>query len=161
MAALFSQDTGFLFRTDQGVIDAKTWLRGTVLIVVVLAVLTVIWRLAAPYAQHDLDSAPLFSLPTLLAYVYLLFFSFAVILGAICHYNLSAKRWRDRGRPPSLAGLLPVLALLAGSAHWLQPRVSEVMPVGYVVGIDALLAAVALWSIVELGFFPASTSANR
>jgi uncharacterized membrane protein YhaH (DUF805 family) len=75
-----------------------------------------------------------------------------VLLIAICHYNLSAKRWRDRGRPPALAGLLPFLTLMTGAAYWLQPRIADSMSFAYVLGIDVVLVAIIIWNIVELGF---------
>ena len=150
-AGLPESGARFLYRTDQGRIDAKTWVRGTLMLGAILGVLTAIWVFLSPYAEHDLDKTPLFAWRTFAAYVYLMFYAFAVILIAICHYNLSAKRWRDRGWPSSLAGLLPLSALLAGAAHWLQPRVAEVMPFWYVAAVDVLLVAVIVWNVVELG----------
>jgi uncharacterized membrane protein YhaH (DUF805 family) len=158
MAASFAEFAGrFGFRTDQGRIGAKTWRQGTVFLGVPLAVLTLIWFLLAPFAQHDLANTPFLAWGTVAAFVYLLFYAFAVLLIAICHYNLSAKRWRDRGWPfpGALAGLLPLAALMSGAAHWLQPREAEVISYWYVAGADAALVAIAAWNIVELGFFEA------
>jgi uncharacterized membrane protein YhaH (DUF805 family) len=153
MAASLSKFAGrFEFRTDQGRIDAKTWRQGTVLLGVLLAVLTMVWLLLSPLTRHDLAHSPFLAFGTITAFVYLLFYAFAVLLIAICHYNLSAKRWRDRGWPGALAGLLPLAALLSGAAHWLQPRVAEVLPYWSVVGVDAALVAIAAWNVVELGF---------
>jgi uncharacterized membrane protein YhaH (DUF805 family) len=120
-----------------------------------LAVLTLIWLVLAPFAQHDLSRAPFLAWATVATFVYLIFYAFAILLIAICHYNLSAKRWRDRGWrfPGALAGLLPLAALASGAAHWLQPRVAEDIPFWYVVGADAVLAAIVVWNAVELGFF--------
>ncbi|MDQ6703664.1 MAG: hypothetical protein M3Z96_11485 [Pseudomonadota bacterium] len=143
----------FGFRTDQGRIDAKTWRQGTAFLSAPLAVLTLIWFLLAPFAHRDLATTPFLAWTTLAAFVYLLFYAFAVLLIAICHYNLSAKRWRDRGWPGALAGLLPLFALFSGAAHWLQPRVAEVMPYGYVAALDAALVAIIVWNVVELGSF--------
>jgi len=153
MAARFAKFAGrFGFRTDQGRIDAKTWWQGTALLGALLAVLTLIWLLLAPFAEHDLAKTPFLAWGTIAAFTYLLFYAFAVLLIAICHYNLSAKRWRDRGWPSGLAGLLPLAALLSGAAHWLQPRVSEVISYWYVVGTDACLLAIIVWNVAELGF---------
>jgi uncharacterized membrane protein YhaH (DUF805 family) len=147
----------FGFRTDQGRIDAKTWWQGTAILGVPLAVLTLIWFLLAPYAHRDLASTPFLAWRTIAAFVYLLFYAFAILLIAICHYNLSTKRWRDRGwpYPGALAGLLPLAALVSGAAHWLQPRVADVLPYWYVAGVDATLVAIVAWNVVELGFFEA------
>jgi uncharacterized membrane protein YhaH (DUF805 family) len=159
MAASFAQFAGrFGFRTDQGRIDAKTWRQGSAFLCVLLAVLTLVWFLLAPFAHRDLASTPFLAWGTVAAFVYLMFYAFAILLIAICHYNLSAKRWRDRGWrfPGALAGLLPLCALLSGAVHWLQPRVAEVIPYWYVAGVDAALVAIIAWNVLELGFFEAS-----
>jgi uncharacterized membrane protein YhaH (DUF805 family) len=149
-----SDESGFrfLFRQDHGRIDPLTWWRGSAGLGGVLAVLTAIWLYLSPSAHRDLGTTPFLAWWTLAAYVYLLVYAFAVLLIAICHTNLSAKRWRDRGRPPSLAGLLPLAALVTGAAHWLQPRVAETISYWYVLGTDLLLAGIIVWTIVELGF---------
>ncbi|WOJ88828.1 hypothetical protein RZS28_13555 [Methylocapsa polymorpha] len=143
----------FLFRTDQGRINARTWRRGTALLLAILIVLTAIWLPLEPLTHRDLATTPFFAWATVAAFAYLVLYAFAVLLIAICHYNLSAKRWRDRGWPGALAGLLPFFALLSGAAHWLQPRVAEVVPYWYVAGVDVLLVAVIVWNLVELGVF--------
>jgi uncharacterized membrane protein YhaH (DUF805 family) len=145
-------DANFLFRTEEGRIGVKTWRRGTILLAAPLAILTAIWLVLEPYAYRDLSTTAFFAPMTLVAYIYLLFYAFAVLLIAICYYNLSAKRWRDRARPASFAGLLPFFALLSGAMHWLQPRVADVIPFAYVVLVDLALVAIIGWNIVELGF---------
>jgi uncharacterized membrane protein YhaH (DUF805 family) len=144
----------FGFRTDQGRIDAKTWLQGTLFLALPLAVLTLIWFLWAPFTRPDTESSGLSPWETLAAYVYVLFYGFAVLLIAISHYNLSVKRWRDRGWRFSgaLAALLPLFALFSGAAHLAQPRLAEVMPYWYIVIIDAALIAIITWNAVELGY---------
>ena len=159
MAASFAQFAGrFGFRTDQGRTDAKTWRQGSAFLCVLLAVLTLVWFLLAPFAHRDLASTPFLAWGTVAAFVYLMFYAFAIFLIAICHYNLSAKRWRDLGwrGPGALAGLLPLCALLSGAVHWLQPRVADVLPFWYVAGVDAALLAIIVWNVLELGFFEAS-----
>jgi len=52
-------------------------------------------------------------------------------------------------------------ALLAGAAHWLQPRVAEVMPFWYVAAVDVLLVAVIVWNVVELGYLGARPATTR
>ncbi len=141
----------FLFRSDQGRIDARTWWRGSAGLGAILAALTAIWVYLSPAAHRDLGTTPFLAWWTLAAYIYLLLYAFAVLLIAICHTNLSAKRWRDRGRPASLAGLLPLAALVSGAAHWLQPRVEQFIPYWYVLGTDLLFAAIVVWTVIELG----------
>lgn len=148
-------DARFGFRTDKGRIGARTWLEGALLLGAVLAVLTMIWILVEPYAHRQLASdSALFELKTFLAFLYLLFYAFAVIFIGISFYNLSAKRWRDRGRSAGFAGLPLVLALVAGSVHWLQPRVADVMSIWYAVAADLGFAGVLIWTAVELGLRP-------
>lgn len=144
----------FLYRSDAGEIDAKTWIKGSLMLGGLLAVLTAIWFLLAPYAHHDLDVTPFFAVNTFMAYFYLMIYAFAVLLIAISHYNLSAKRWRARGWPSSLAGLLPLLALFAAAAHWLEPRTPQDIAAWQVRGLDILLAGVICWNIAELAFRP-------
>lgn len=154
MLASMADFTGrFGFRTDQGRIDAAAWRQGTLFLAVPLAVLTLIWFVLAPFTQHDLARTPFLAWGTMAAFIYLMFYAFAILLIAICHYNLSAKRWRDRGWrfPGALAGLLPIAALISGAAHWLQPREAEIISYWYVAGIDFALVAVIAWNAVELG----------
>lgn len=149
--AFLTAPAGFLFKTDQGEIDATAWRRGATLLLAVIVVSTVVWRLLAPYARHDLDTMAFFRPLTIIAYVYLIAFSFAVILTAICFTNLTAKRLRARRRPPALAGLLPLTCLFAGAAHWLQPRMGDEFPYATVLLFDALVLLVAIWIVVECG----------
>ncbi len=142
----------FLFRSDQGRIDAPTWWRGSAGLGAVLAALTAVWLYLSPSAYRSLGTTPFLAWWTLTAYAYLLLYAFAVLLIAVCYTNLSAKRWRDRGRPASFAGLLPLAALVTGAAHWLQPRVTEFIPYWYVLGTDLLLVGLLVWTVVELGF---------
>ncbi|WP_158811154.1 hypothetical protein [Beijerinckia sp. L45] len=142
----------FLFQAEDGAIDAPTWRRHAGWMAAALVGTTVIWRLLAPYAHHDLATSAFLAPMTILAFVYLLVFSFFVLLLAISFYFLSAKRLRDRGEPTALAGLLPFLALVSGSLHFIQPQVPDVIAIWYVIGVDILLAAVGVWMIVDLGF---------
>jgi uncharacterized membrane protein YhaH (DUF805 family) len=142
----------FLFRQDRGTIGRAVWWRWTMVLALILGVLSGIWRMLLPYANRTVEAGErLFEPLTFVAYAYLLLFAFAVILIGICHYNLSAKRWHDRGRIGGLAGLLPLAALLDGAAHWLQPRIPQDMPVWTVTAMDAVLLAVIVWNVIELG----------
>jgi uncharacterized membrane protein YhaH (DUF805 family) len=147
-----ARDFRFLYRQDRGRIDARTWWKGSAWLGALLAVLTALWLYLSPAAHRDLGATPFLAWWTLAAYVYLLFYAFAVLLIAICHTNLSAKRWRDRGRPASLAGLLPLAGLVSGAAHWMQPRVEAFIPHWYVVGVDFVFVGIVVWTVVELGF---------
>ena len=71
-------------------------------------------------------------------HAYFLVYAFALILCAVAEYFVSAKRFADRGKPPALAGLAPFSLLLAGAAHWYQPRSEGTMPEGLVYVFDAL-----------------------
>ncbi len=141
----------YLYRTDAGRIDAGTWWRGTLLLGGIFLVLTLVLVWVLPYTEHDLAKTPLLSPSALGANLYVVIYTFALLMIGICHYNLSAKRWRDRGRPAALAGLLPFFAFLAGALHWLQSRVATALPAFVIIGVDGLLAVILLWNIVDLG----------
>jgi uncharacterized membrane protein YhaH (DUF805 family) len=144
----------FLFRTDKGVVNREVWWLGSAVIGGVVAVTTAIWLAIAPLATTDLARRGLVDPTALSVYLYLMVYAFVVLIAAICWYNLSAKRFRDRGRRPGLAGLPLLLALLAGALHWVQPRVPETIP-GWTTGaLDIVLLLVILWIIVELGMKP-------
>lgn len=144
----------FLYRTEQGRIDRATWARGAAALALVIAPFALVWFFLSPYTAHDLAKDPFFVPMTAVAYAFVIVYAFVILLVAVSYVNLSAKRFRDLGRewPVGLAGLAPLMALIAGAAHWLQPRVAEVMPVYWVWGADAVLVAVIGWTAYELGF---------
>ena len=146
----------FLFRTDRGVVNREVWWMGTAILAGIAALSTGIWFTISPYVTTDLSRRGLVDPVALGVYAYLMVHAFMILLTAICWYNLSAKRFRDRGRPPSLAGLPLVLAVFAGALHWLQPRVSETIPVWSTGVLDIVLLIVVLWTIYELGIRPAA-----
>jgi uncharacterized membrane protein YhaH (DUF805 family) len=141
----------FLYRSDAGAINAGTWWRGAVFLAAVLAALTLGLVYLLPYAKHDLGKTPLLSVSAFGANVYILFYVFALILISVCYYNLSAKRWRDMGRPPALAGLLPFLALLSGALHLLDARVGTSLLHAISIITDIVLALTLFWNIIGLG----------
>ena len=138
----------FLFRTDQGQIDRLTWWRGTVPIACIGALATVGWLVVRPFTHDALHQPPGLAV---LGYVYLLLFTFAVVLLFICEYNLSAKRFSARGKPRALAAVLPVSALLAGALAWYVPRSQAALP-DFAVWLGVMgVGAVAVWNAIELG----------
>ena len=149
----------FLYRSDQGRIDKVAWLRGVRTLALVLVPFALIWMVLAPYTDHDIATSPFFVPQTALAYAFAILYAFVVVLVAVSYVNLSAKRFRDRGFAPALgfASLAPFAALIAGAAHWLQPRVAEAMGRGWVWGVDAVLIGVVLWTLYELGLQPSKT----
>jgi uncharacterized membrane protein YhaH (DUF805 family) len=150
----------FLFRTDQGRIDVKTWWGGSLRLGGIFALMTIAAVLSTPYMKHDLAASPFFAWSVIAAYVYIVIYVFALILIAICFYNLSAKRWRDRAKPSALAGLLPFGALLAGAAHWLYPQMGGDVPAWSVALIDIAFVALLFWTIIELGVMPSKLTQN-
>lgn len=150
-----SDDTFFfLFRTDRGRIDSAVWWRGTLPLLVVAALLTGGWLLLRPYATQDLATSPSLGVATLAAYIYLVVFAFASVLIAICEYNLSAKRFRDRGRPAVLAAVLPLTLLGAGALIGFVPSSLGALPDWTETVVLAVVLAVAVWNVVDLGFGP-------
>lgn len=152
--AIDAERIRFLYRTEQGRIDRAAWVRGAGALAAVLAPFLLIWLPLAPYTDHDLARGdPFFAPMTAVAYGYVILLTFVILLVAVSWVNLSAKRFRALGykAPLALAGLAPLVALVVSATHWLQPRVAEVMPRFWVWGADAVLVAVAAWTIYELG----------
>ena len=152
MASVLSgEGLRFLYRSEEGVIDRRVWWLGALPLAAILFAMTMIWFALEPYARRGLDERAFLDPLTIVAYLYLAAFAFAVIFGSVCFVVLSMKRLRDRARPPGLAGALPLAALLAGAANWLEPQID-----GSLVSILALLSWIALaaaivWTIVEMG----------
>ena len=142
----------FLYRTDQGRIDRGAWLNGALPLIMLMLPLTMILREALQFANRPLSERAFYDLPTIAANSFILVYALAMLLIAISWVNLGAKRFRDRGRPAplALAGLLPLAMFAAAAAHWLQPRVAEIMPRWSVTAADALVIAVALWTLAEM-----------
>lgn len=141
----------FLFRTDEGRIDAPTWRRNAALLLAIFAALTVIWIFVEPYAQHDLAREPLFAFSVLAANLYRLVYGLASILLLISYYNLSAKRWRDIGLPSALAGLWPFLVCIVAALHWLELRLVGEIPHVVVIVTDVIVIVTLIWNVLELG----------
>jgi uncharacterized membrane protein YhaH (DUF805 family) len=141
----------FLFQTYEGTIDRRTWRSGALLLAAILIPLTAIWLVLAPATHRDLSTPELLNFRTFLAFVYLVIFAFAVILIAVSWTNLSAKRFRAIRRPAAFATALPLAALIAGAAHWFQPRAADVFPDWGLIIVDIVITAAAVWSFYELG----------
>lgn len=141
----------FLFRSDQGRIGRATWWRGTLPLAALALAGTVGWLLLRPFAHHDLSEQAFIAPLTILAYVYLLVYAFALILIGVCEYNLSAKRFRDRGLPGALAAVLPLSLLFGSALIWFIPRSFDTVPDWAAPLTFVALAGVAVWNIVELG----------
>ncbi len=150
MALAGGTDWRFLFRQEEGAIGVRDWRRGALALAIPMAAMTAVWLALLPFANRDLDERRFIDPMTILVYSYLMVFAAAILLAAICFYFLSAKRWRDLGRPTALAGLPLFAALVDGAAHWLQPRVAEDFPYGVLVACDVLCAAIAGWCLWQL-----------
>ncbi len=142
----------FLFRNEAGLIDAPTWRLHAAWLAGLAAVMTLIWLALRPYAHHDLATTAFLDPMTIVAFAYLIIYAFAVLIVAISYTMLSMKRLRDRGEPTGLAGLVPLLALCAGSLHFLQAKTPDVISGWYVVGLDAASVLVLVATIADLGF---------
>jgi uncharacterized membrane protein YhaH (DUF805 family) len=151
-AILSGEGFRFLFRTDKGVIARDVWWLGTALTSAVAFVATIIWILIAPLAKHNLAERGLIDPATLGVHLYLALYAFLILLTGVCWYNLTAKRFRAIGRAPAFAGLPLVLGLFAGAAHWVAPRLPEMVPFWSVTAIDTGLAFVIIWTLFECGF---------
>lgn len=156
-------DTGFrfLYREDRGRIARAVWWRATVPLAVLIGLATAGWIAVRPYAVHDLATQPFIDGATVGAYVYLSLYTFGLILAAVCFYNVSAKRFRDRGRPGRWAAVLPLAAFLTGALVWFIPQSFGEVPdwAGRVAEV-ALLVVVA-WTVVDLGVGPTDVKNRR
>lgn len=141
----------FLYRTEEGVIDRQAWWLGLAPLASVLFVLTLVWLALKPYAGRGLDERAFLDPLTLAASIFLVIYAFALILIVVCFVMLSMKRLRDRGRATPLAGALPLAALLASAAHWLQPQMEGALPGWGVAILDLVLLVTLVWTVVEMG----------
>ena len=139
----------FLFRTDRGRIDRATWWRGILPLAAVAAISTGGWLLVRPYTQNALEQPPALAV---VGYLYLLAFSFCILILLICQYNLSAKRFVARGLPRAAAAAFPLTLLLAAATLWVIPRSTGALPLWSVWPVFAVVLAVTLWNLIELGF---------
>jgi hypothetical protein len=142
----------FLYRQAEGVIDRGAWARASLPPVAIALAMTAIWLVIAPSGPRDLAREAFIDAFVVATHVYFLVYSFALILCAVAEYFVSAKRFADRGKSPALAGLAPFSLLLAGAAHWYQPRSEGAMPLGIAYVFDAIAIAIVAWNVIELGF---------
>ena len=142
----------FLFRQEEGTVDAATWRFHAVWLAALAAVMTVLWLWLRPYAHHDLKTESFIRWITVVAFTYLIVYSFALLLVAISYTMLSIKRLRDRRRWTGLAGTVPLFVLLAASLHFLRDQTPDVIVLPYVIMLDVVLAVVVVWTVIELGF---------
>jgi uncharacterized membrane protein YhaH (DUF805 family) len=146
-----SRNFSTLFRSDQGAIDAPAWWRGSLILGGIFAVLTLIWIGIEPVADQALATTIASTIVALMANLYRLAYGLACLLLLLCFYNLSAKRWRDLGRPAGFAGILPIIVTIAAALHWLEPRTGGETPHALVIAADMLGFAVLIWNVIELG----------
>ncbi len=151
----------FLYREDRGRISRSVWWRGVLPLAVLVGLGTAGWIAVRPYAVHDLKTQPFIDGATVGAYLYLALYAFGLILGSVCYYNVSAKRFRDRGRPGRWAAALPLAAFLTGALIWFIPQSFGDVPdwVGRVA--EVALLVVVVWNIVDLGLGPTDVKQRR
>ncbi len=142
----------FLYRQTEGVIGRGVWARASLPPVAIALVMTAVWVAIAPSGPRDLAREAFIDPIVVATHVYFVVYAFALIFCAVAEYFVSAKRFADRGRPPALAGLAPFSLLLAGAAHWYQPRSEGTMPEGLTYAFDAVAIAILAWNVIELGF---------
>ena len=141
----------FLDREAEGAIGPGEWVRASALpLGLALGMTALAWALSP--GPRDLGSQPFISLGIVATHAYFIVYGFALLLLAVMQYFVSAKRFRDLGRPPALAGLMPFCLLIAGAAAWFQPRSEGLLPPWSVWPFLALAFGVAIWNVVELGF---------
>ncbi len=151
----------FLYREDRGRISRETWWRGTLPLAGAVVLVTVVWELVKPFAAPDLATEPLMDIAVVLAYLVLAVYAFAMILAAVCYYNVSAKRFRDRGRRGLWASVLPLAVLLTGALDWFIPRSLGDVPAWWGAVALVVLLVLAVWNVLDLGFGPTVVGETR
>ena len=151
----------FLYREDRGRIDRVAWWRATLPLAVLVALATAGWVAVRPYAVHDLATQPFIDGATVGAYLYLAAYAFGLILAAVCSYNVSAKRFRDRGRPGRWAAVLPLTAFLTGALVWFIPQSFGDVPDWAGRVAEVTLLVVVAWTVVDLGVGPSDVKKPR
>ena len=151
----------FLYREDRGRISRETWWRGMLPLAGVVLLATVVWELVKPYAAPDLATQPLLDVAVVLAYLVLAVYAFAMILAAVCYYNVCAKRFRDRGRRGLWAAVLPLAVLLKGALDWFIPRSLGDVPTWWGPVALVVLLVLVVWNVLDLGFGPTAVGETR
>ena len=151
----------FLFRNEEGVIDAPTWRFHAGWLLALALALTALWLVLKPFTHHDLATSAFIAPMTVLAFAYLVAYSFALLLIAVCYVMLTIKRLRDRAAPPALAALVPLLLLFAAALHFMHAEAPDVILTAYVVVLDIALIAAVTWTVVDLGFGQGRRATDR
>ena len=143
----------FLYRQSEGAIGRREWALASLPPTLVLIALTLIWFVIMPREARDLARGEnLFDLGVAARYLYLIVYAFVVLLCAVAQYFVSAKRFADLGKPPSLAGVAPFAVFLAAAANWYEPRSEGWAPHWAILALDAIALAAVVWNVAELGF---------
>jgi len=142
----------FLYRQGEGYLTPREWVLASLPPIAILVLMTVIWFSIAPSGPRDLATQEFFDPRVFAAFVYLPIYTLAIFLCAAAQYFVSAKRFADRAMPRSLAGIAPLSILVAGAAHWYQPRSEGLAPAWVPLAFDALALLAISWTIAELGF---------
>ncbi len=140
-----------LYRDAEGTLGRAEWVRASALPIGTALAMTALAYAISP-GPRDLSTQPFFAVSIVAVHAYLMVYGFSLILLAVMQYFVSAKRFRDLGRAPGLAGLAPFALLLAGAAAWFQPRSEGAMPEWAVWPFYIGALAVVVWNVVELGF---------
>jgi uncharacterized membrane protein YhaH (DUF805 family) len=141
----------FLYRQDEGRIDRATYWRAAAPVLLVLAAMTAIWIAVMPRGARDLAHEAFFDGRVAATYLYALIFALALLIGAVMLYFLGAKRLRDVGRPPWLAGF-PFLALFFdGALRWAAARSEGALGEGALFVADVIAIAAVVWAVIDMG----------
>lgn len=141
----------FLYRQDQGRIDRATFWRAAAPVLATLAATTALWLAIKPSGARDLAQEAFFDARVAAAYAYLLVYALALLLGAVMLYFLAAKRLRDVGRPPWMAGF-PFLAIFFDAAlRWTAARAEGAIGEGPLFVADVVAIAAVVWAFIDMG----------
>ena len=148
---LTRENFAFLYRQDQGRIDRATFWRASLPVLIALGAMTALWLAIKPEGARDLTKVAFFDGKVAATYAYLLAFTLAALIGSVMLYFVGAKRLRDVGRPPGLAGA-PFLALfLNGALHWAAARSDGAIGTGVLFAADVVAIATFVWAFIDMG----------
>lgn len=141
----------FLYREDEGTLGRAAWWVAVAPPALTLIVMTLVWLAVMPPGARDPARDGFFDARSVATYAYLLVFAFATLIGFIMIYFVTAKRLRDRGKPPALAGLLPFALFFAGAMRWLAARSEGAITPPMLWALDVAALAAVIWTLIECG----------
>ena len=124
----------FLFRTDQGVVSADVWWRGTIALAAALLFLHFVWEAISSQPQEPLsERGGLFDPMIFASYLYLTFYGIMIILIAVLGLVVVNAMRHSPWATSTVATTIPIAILIGLFMRHLRPgRVLEGSAIGVV-----------------------------